>query len=1019
MRRPLLPILALALFAGCAPETAPPAELPPELEDGDFAYVNTTDPLSPDDERLAFHLPPGFEAQLFAAEPDIDKPMNIAFDAKGRLWVTQSRAYPFPADEGAGRDRLTILEDTDGDGRADSFTDFADDLNIPIGITPVKDGAIVFSIPNIYRLYDTDGDDRADRREVLAGPFGYEDTHGMVNNLLRGLDGWIHAGHGFRNSSTPTGTDGSTITMVSGNTFRFRQDGTGLETTTTGRVNPFGFAYDDRGYLYGVDCHTIPIYQLIRGGDYPHFGKTPTGIGFPPTMMRHNHGPTAIAGFVFYTSNQFPPEYQGNFFSGNPVSGRINRNSFLQHGSTPEGIQQPDFLVSDDPWFRPVDVKMGPDGALYVADFYNRIIGHYEVALDHPGRDRERGRIWRIVYTGNDHQVTPEDAGTDWSAAGLNMLLDGLDHADLRVRMLVADEIADRFGTESVEPVRALLDSGSPQQKAHGLWVLQRLDALDDASLTEHIATSEPLVRLHALRILFERPAITPDQRMETLAALQSDDPHLQRAAAEVLARFPETAALEPLIAMQSTTPDSDTHLAYTVRQALRDHLRNSEVLSYAGQESWSESESRALADAMVGVDEAGAASFLFDHLRRHEASIEARKTYAGHIARYLPLNEIDALVDAAKTSFGEEAGVQLDLYQAIRDGLTQRGGSLNASTESWGADLARRVIEAGEHGTPEAAGRLRFAAALAGELQIKDLAPALSNLVTATQIDIEARAAAAESFFKLDPGAALPTLSGRMMDGEETTPLRTRIASLLGGSTRADARQAAIEAFRDAPTQVQMAAATALANNPAGRIRLVEAAGSGLVSPRLLADPRVRDPLMAELPEDARMRLEQLTAGAVPFDRDRQRLIQQRLENFRAETASAGNGREVFARNCAACHEAGGAGGAIGPQLDGVGRRGELALAEKILAPNRNVTPGFQNFTLRLDDGSTRTGMLQREEGEALVFANFMGEEFIVPAQSIEEQTPLSYSLMPDNFYEAIDESDFHDLLGYLMTLR
>lgn len=154
---------------------------------------------SPEAERAALHVPPGFEVQLVAAEPDIDKPMNLAFDARGRLWVTHSREYPLAAAVGAGRDRVSILEDTNGDGRADRFTTFADSLNIPIGIVPMRDGAIVYSIPNLYRMYDRDGDGRADERRVLYGPFDYDDTHGMVNSLLRSYDGWIHAGHGFSN----------------------------------------------------------------------------------------------------------------------------------------------------------------------------------------------------------------------------------------------------------------------------------------------------------------------------------------------------------------------------------------------------------------------------------------------------------------------------------------------------------------------------------------------------------------------------------------------------------------------------------------------------------------------------------------------------------------------------------------------------------------------------------------------------------------------------------------------------
>src|SRR5690606_489973 len=202
----------------------------------------------------------------------IGKPMNMAFDARGRLWVSQTTAYPFPAGPGKGKDRITILEDTDGDGRADVFTDVADTLNIPIGILPYRDGVISFSIPNIYYFPElrTQG---TDSTKVLVGAFGYKDTHGMINGLTRGFDGWIYACHGFSNESDAKGTDGSRLVLSSGNTFRFQVDGSRLQQTTSGRVNPFGLAFDERGYLYSVDCNSSPLYQLITGRAYPHCGK--------------------------------------------------------------------------------------------------------------------------------------------------------------------------------------------------------------------------------------------------------------------------------------------------------------------------------------------------------------------------------------------------------------------------------------------------------------------------------------------------------------------------------------------------------------------------------------------------------------------------------------------------------------------------------------------------------------------------------------------------------------------------
>ncbi len=361
--------------------------------------VRSTQWQSPERELAGFHVPPGFEVELVASEPEIAKPLNMAWDSRGRLWITTTVEYPYPAGaDRPGRDAIKVCSDRDGDGRYDTVTTFAEGMNIPIGVIPVEDGAICFSIPYLWRLEDTDGDGVADRRHKLLGPFDTtRDTHGMINALRRGHDGWIYACHGFNNQSQVVARDGSQATLISGNTFCFSEDGAHIERFTRGQVNPFGMTEDQFGNWYTADCHSRPLTALIRGACYPSFGRPHDGLGFAPEMMSHFHRSTAISGVALVDDRIFPEAYRGVFYSGNVMTSRINANRLVRRGATVTAAELPDFMTSDDPWFRPVDVRIGPDGALYVADFYNRIIGHYEVPLDHPGRDRTSGRIWRIV----------------------------------------------------------------------------------------------------------------------------------------------------------------------------------------------------------------------------------------------------------------------------------------------------------------------------------------------------------------------------------------------------------------------------------------------------------------------------------------------------------------------------------------------------------------------------------------------------------------------------------------------
>src|SRR5688572_18203978 len=473
-----------AILSGCVAVVGAAGATDPFAEG-----VRPTEPVSPQEQVKSFKLPPGFKVELVASEPDIFKPMNMAFDAKGRLWVTTSREYPFPAPlDKPGRDSIKVFEDFDENGRARKVTAFADGLNIPIGLYPYKNGAIAWSIPNIWYFQDTDGDGKADKRDVLFGPFGWErDTHGNQASFRRGFDGWIYATHGYNNISNVRAKDGSEVRMQSGNTYRMRLDGSHIEQHTYGQVNPFGMCFDPAGNLYSADCHSAPIYELLRGGFYPSFGKPHDGLGFAPTLMEHSHGSTAICGLMFYADDQWPEEYQNNILIGNVMTSRINRDTLISHGSTKTAREEQDFVSTTDPWFRPVDLQLGPDGALYVADFYNRIIGHYEVPLMHPGRDRERGRIWKISYVGNGDNAKAPGKLPDFSRMHEGELIAEFRSANITRRMLAMNELVDRIGGAASDQLNKALEKqgASETEIVHSLWALQRLGLLNAETVSK------------------------------------------------------------------------------------------------------------------------------------------------------------------------------------------------------------------------------------------------------------------------------------------------------------------------------------------------------------------------------------------------------------------------------------------------------------------------------------------------------------------------------------------------------
>ena len=301
----------------------------------DGQRVSSSPARTAHEQQRLFHLPSGFVIELVASEPQIVKPINLNFDASGRLFVSQSVEYPFvPSPDQTPHDAIKMLVDTDGDGLTETASTFADGLSIPVGLTPSPGGLIGFSVPNLYHFKDRDGDGRADERSIAYQTFGYGDTHGMVGSLTWWIDGWVYGTHSNNNRSVARGADGHAIDIKTGHIHRFRPDGSRIEFFTRGQVNPFGITFDPLGNMYSADSHTKPISMMLRGAYYPDFFKPHDGLGFAPTMMRHTHGSTGLAGIVYYAADRFPPAYRGTIFIGNPVTGRINHDRLEVQGST-------------------------------------------------------------------------------------------------------------------------------------------------------------------------------------------------------------------------------------------------------------------------------------------------------------------------------------------------------------------------------------------------------------------------------------------------------------------------------------------------------------------------------------------------------------------------------------------------------------------------------------------------------------------------------------------------------------
>jgi putative heme-binding domain-containing protein len=382
---------------------------------------------------------------------------------------------------------------------------------------------------------------------------------------------------------------------------------------------------------------------------------------------------------------------------------KINRDSYIEHGSTRTAKEEPDFLSSDDPWFRPVNIEFGPDGGMYIADFYNRIIGHYEVPLDHPGRDRERGRIWRVVYkdpNGSKNKALDALVSTnknrfDLSKASVAKLIDELASPNIRRRMLATDELVDRVGAPAVKPVAKMMGSkkSDAHQRAHGLWVLHRLGGVDQKILTACANDNDRLVRVHAMRVLAEMQYLNNEQEALAQHGMFDKDGYVQRAAVDAIGRHEMRQNVPWLLKVRASEPKEDEALVYMTRMALRNQLLSDSTFNAVASSNLSEQDQRAIADVCIAINTAASGAFLVSYLEHADESRPQMEAYLKHIARYAPDSAMDKLAAFTRKRFADDMDFQLTLFKSVEEGIQQRGGTLGQSLNEWGTELAQQLM--------------------------------------------------------------------------------------------------------------------------------------------------------------------------------------------------------------------------------------------------------------------------------------------------------------------------------------
>lgn len=963
-----------------------------------------TDPLAPADALARFQTPADLRVELVVADPVIAQPLFMSWDERGRLWVMEYRQYPDPAglkmvsrdtflrsvydrvplappNHVRGADRISIHEDRDGDGIPETHSVFVDGLSLATSFAIGRGGVFVTNPPYLLFYPDRNHDDVPDGDpEVLLEGFGIEDSHSVINSLRFGPDGWLYGGQGSTVSATVKipGSTQPPVRSLGQVIWRYHPESKIYEVFAEGGGNTFGCELDAKGRIFsGHNGGDTRGFHYVQGGYYRKgFGKhgplsNPYAFGFFE-HIRHHSVPRFTHTFVIYEDQLLPERFHGRLFGVEPLQGQVVLSDLRPWQSSFETEDIERVLKTDDPWFRPVDIRTGPDGAVYVADLYEQRIDH---SSHYAGRvHKSSGRIYRI--TGKDAPRSAAPAALD--KATTQQLLAVLREPSKTRRQVALRLLGDRREAALIPELRRELAAGTGQTALELLWALHVSGGLTDEVALELLQHPEPQVRAWTVRMVCD-PAEIRNNVAQGIAAAAARESYIEvrKQMASSARRLPPQLALPILKALLQYDEDAaDLHQPLLLWWALETQMGRTPVQS--------------ILQAVFDSPQIWQRPLVVQHLserimkRYALAGTRADLAAAAQLLRSAPdRSTADSLLKGFEEAFQGRslAGIPDELAQAL--------------AASGGGSLALRFRQAQPEAVTEA---LRLVA---------DRSTPAAN-----------RIALIEICGQLRQPLLLDTLL-KLSAAETDSAVLAAVMTAMQNYDNPEIAQSVLARLPKLEGDAALAAESLLASRAAWTEQLLTAVESGELQAGQLSAAAVRRMQLHDSPA-IRSALERLSLAVAGLS-----AAQVQAETAAVMTALAagsGNpraGKQLFLQNCGRCHLLFDEGGRIGPDLTPFNRDNLERMLASVINPSLEIREGFENHLLVTADGRILNGFLVERDGQVVILRGVDGQNVIVKQDDIEELRVVPQSVMPEGTLRGLNEQQLRDLFAYLRATQ